>query len=134
MAKDFHEITRSVSRSLRQLRSDIPEVTNAFTALSRAATAHGVLDVKTKELIALALGVAARCDACIGFHVQALVRAGATRQELAETLGMAVYMGGGPALMYAAEAVAAWEQYTAPQAAHQSAEAHAHVRATPQHG
>lgn len=113
MTKDFSAITSSVSGSLRKLRADIPAVTSAFTALAQSASAEGVLDKKTKELIALALGVAAHCDACIGFHVQALVKLGATRQELAETLAMAVYMGGGPSLMYAAEAVAAWEQYGA---------------------
>jgi AhpD family alkylhydroperoxidase len=61
--------------------------------------------------MALALGVAAHCDGCIGFHIEALVRLGASRQEIEETLGMAVYMGGGPSLMYAADAIAAFEQY-----------------------
>jgi AhpD family alkylhydroperoxidase len=83
----------------------------AFSALAKAATRDGALDKKTKELIALALGVAAHCDGCIGFHAEALVRLGATRQEIEETLGMAVYMGGGPSLMYAADAIAAFEQF-----------------------
>ena len=82
-----------------------------FSALAQAATRDGALDRKTKELMALALGVAARCDGCIGFHVEALVRLRATRQEIEETLGMAVYMGGGPSLMYAADAIAAFEQF-----------------------
>jgi AhpD family alkylhydroperoxidase len=117
MGKDFAAITGSVSHSLRALRKDLPEVTHAFGALARAATANGALDAKTKELIALALGVAAHCDACIGFHVHALVKAGATRAEVTEALGMAVYMGGGPSLMYAADALSAWEQYTAGEGA-----------------
>jgi AhpD family alkylhydroperoxidase len=65
----------------------------SFGELARTATRDGALDKKTKELIALALGVAAHCDACIGFHVQALVAIGATKSELEEALGMAVYMG-----------------------------------------
>ena len=81
-----------------------------FSDLAAAATTDGVLDKKTKELIALALGVAARCDGCLGFHTQALVKLGATRQEVVETLGMATYMGGGPSLMYAADALSAYEQ------------------------
>ena len=81
-----------------------------FSDLAAAATKDGVLDKKTKELIALALGVAARCDGCLGFHTQALVKLGATRQEVVETLGMATYMGGGPSLMYAADALSAYEQ------------------------
>ena len=62
------------------------------------------------SMIAIALSVAVRCDPCIGFHTKALVRLGATRQELDETLAVATYMGGGPSLMYAANAVAAFDQ------------------------
>ena len=82
-----------------------------FNDPARAATKNGALDKKTKELIALALGVAAHCDACIGFHVQTLVKLGATKLEVEEALGMAVYMGGGPSLMYSANAVAAYDEF-----------------------
>ena len=71
------------------------------------------IDPKTKELIALAIGVAARCDGCIGFHVRTLVKMGMTLQELEEVLGVAVYMGGGPSLMYAANALEAFKEFTA---------------------
>lgn len=111
MSKNYHEITRATSSSLSRLRSGIPGVSSGFSAMSIAATKPGALDTKTKELIALALGVASRCDACIGFHAQSLVRHGATRQEVDEALGMAVYMGGGPSLMYAADALAAFEEF-----------------------
>jgi AhpD family alkylhydroperoxidase len=111
MEKNFAEITRRISGDLRKLRQDIPDTMKAFSALAQAATRDGALDRKTKELIALALGVAARCDGCIGFHTEALVKLGATRQEVEETLGMAVYMGGGPSLMYAADAITAFEQF-----------------------
>jgi len=111
MEKNYIEITQNVSANLKVLREDIPDTLQGFAALAKAATRDGVLDKKTKELIALALGVAAHCDACIGFHVETLVRLGATRAEVEEALGMAVYMGGGPSLMYAAEAIAAYEQF-----------------------
>ncbi len=111
MEKNYIDITRNISANLKVLREDIPDTLQAFSALAKAATRDGVLDKKTKELIALALGVAAHCDACIGFHVETLVRLGATRAEVEEALGMAVYMGGGPSLMYAAEAIAAYEQF-----------------------
>ena len=107
---DFCALTRKVSSNLAGLRSSTPAVMKAFGELGRAALAPGALDSKTKELIALALSVATRCDACIGFHTQALVKLGATRQELDETLGVATYMGGGPSLMYAAGAVAAFDE------------------------
>ena len=112
MTKRYRDITRSISASLAKLRPAIPEVTHAFGQLAKAATKDGALDKKTKELIALALGVAAHCDGCIGFHVAALVKLGATRAEVEETLGMAVYMGGGPSLMYAADVIAAWEEFS----------------------
>jgi AhpD family alkylhydroperoxidase len=111
MDKNYPELTRQLSTNLKKLRKDIPDTLQGFSAMAQAATRDGVLDKKTKELIALALGVAAHCDGCIGFHVEALVRLRATRQEIEETLGMAVYMGGGPSLMYAADAIAAFEQF-----------------------
>ena len=111
MDKNYPEITRQISANLRKLRSDIPDTMKGFSALAHAATRDGALDKKTKEMIALALGVAAHCDGCIGFHTEALVKLGATREEVEETLGMAVYMGGGPSLMYAADAIAAYEQF-----------------------
>lgn len=111
--KDYPGIVARISTNLRTLRRDIPETMQGFSAMALAATKTQALDKKTKELIALAIGVATRCDGCIGFHTEALVKLGATRQELEETLGMAVYMGGGPALMYAADAVSAFEQFQA---------------------
>lgn len=112
-ANSYRELTQGVSRNLATLRADLPEVMKGFSELARAAGQDGALNKKTKELIALALGVAARCDACIGFHVQTLVKLGLTKAELEEMLGMAVYMGGGPSLMYAASAIAAFEEFSA---------------------
>jgi AhpD family alkylhydroperoxidase len=110
----YRELTQAVSSNLATLRSDLPDVMKAFGDLSRSATSAGSLDRKTKELIALALGVAARCDACIGFHVKSLVQLGATLAEVEETLAMAVYMGGGPSLMYSANAIAAFREFSTP--------------------
>jgi len=111
MEKSYSDITKRISGDLRKLRQDIPDTMKAFSALAQAASRDGALDKKTKELIALAIGVAVRCEGCIGFHTEALVRLGATRQEVEEVLGMAVYMGGGPSLMYAADAISAFEEF-----------------------
>jgi AhpD family alkylhydroperoxidase len=111
MEKNYSDIIKRISGDLRKLRQDIPDTMKAFSSLAQAATREGVLDKKTKELIALAIGIATRCDGCIGFHTEALVKLGATRQEVEETLGMAVYMGGGPSLMYAADAISAYEEF-----------------------
>lgn len=112
MIKDYTEITTNISANIKTLKDGIPDVMQGFYSMSGAASKDGALSKKTKELIALALGVAARCDGCIGFHVQALVKLGATKEEIEETLGMAIYMGGGPSLMYAADAMAAYEEFS----------------------
>lgn len=119
MAKDkeYREITRSVAAYMGELRREVPAVMQGFGALSKAATAPGSVDTKTKEMIALAIGVTQHCDGCIGFHVKALVDEGATRAEVAEVLGMCVYMGGGPALMYAADALRAYDEFAGRAAA-----------------
>ncbi|MEO8837185.1 MAG: carboxymuconolactone decarboxylase family protein [Herbaspirillum sp.] len=109
---NYLELTQEVSKNLTTLRNDIPDVMKGFGELARAATCDGALDKKTKELIAIALSVAARCDPCIGFHMQTLVKLGASKAELEEALGMAVYMGGGPSLMYSANAIAAFNEFT----------------------
>ena len=111
MKKNYIDITKRISGDLRKLRQDIPDTMKAFSALAQAAGRDGALDRKTKELIALAIAIATRCDGCIGFHMEALVRLGATRQEVEETLGMTIYMGGGPSLMYAAVAISAFEEF-----------------------
>jgi AhpD family alkylhydroperoxidase len=112
MTKSYPEITKRISSGMKTLRSDITDTMQGFSAMAAAATKDGVLDKKTKELIALAIGVSTRCDGCIGFHVKALVDLGALREEIEETLGMAIYMGGGPSLMYAADAMLAYEQFS----------------------
>jgi len=111
MTKDYKQITGDINQYIGELRSLAPETMKGFSAMAKAATDDGVLDKKTKELIALAIGVAARCDGCIGFHAKAARKLGATREEVAETLGMTIYLGGGPALMYAADALRAYDQF-----------------------
>lgn len=110
MHKDWQEMIRQLSPPLRDLRVGIPDVMKGFSAIAKAAGGDGALDKKTKELIALAIGVAVRCDDCIAFHAKECVAAGASREEVLETLGMAVYMGGGPSVMYSAHALEAYTQ------------------------
>ena len=114
MTKSYLQITRSISASLAKLRADKPDIMKSFSALAAAATVDGALSRKMKELIALAIGVAGHCDGCIGFHIQTLVKLQATRGEIEEALGVAVYMGGGPSLMYAADALDAFEELSPP--------------------
>ncbi|HRP97842.1 MAG TPA: carboxymuconolactone decarboxylase family protein [Rhodocyclaceae bacterium] len=109
--KSFVQITSDVSKGLEALRREAPETMEGFGAMAKAALKEGALSALHKELIALAIGVASRCDACIGFHVKALIRLGVTREQLVETLAVCTYMGGGPVLMYAAEAIRAYDEF-----------------------
>ncbi len=129
-ATPYTDLTRGISAELAQLRTEMPDTLRGFSALAKGATQDGALDKKTKELIAIALSVAARCDPCIGFHVQTYVQLGGTRAELADALGMAVYMGGGPSLMYAAKTSAAFDEFSAAAAAAVSAAATAPAAGT----
>ncbi len=114
MYKDWQQTANDLSGAVRSLRKGDPDAMQAFSALAQAALKPAALDVKTKELISLAIAVAIRCDGCIAFHAQAAVKAGATRDEVLETMGMAVYMGAGPSVMYAAQALEAFDQFDRP--------------------
>lgn len=111
MTKSYPEITKRISANLKVLRKDIADTYGGFAQMAQGATKDGALDKKTKEFIALAIGIATRCDGCIGFHTEALIKLGATREEVEEVLAMAIYMGGGPSAMYAADAMLAFEQF-----------------------
>jgi AhpD family alkylhydroperoxidase len=102
-----------LSANLRNLRGLVPDVMKAFGGIAQAALQPKALDTKTKELIALAIGVATRCDDCIAFHTKAALEQGASREEISETLGMAIYMGAGPVVMYASHALVAMQQFEA---------------------
>ena len=112
MSKSYPELIKNISSNLKKLRTDTPDTLSAFSAMAKAATNDGALDKKTKECIALGIAISTRCDACIGFHTQALIKLGMTKKQFEEVLGMAVYMGGGPSLMYAADALMAFEQFS----------------------
>ena len=117
MYQDWLNLTSGMSPALKELRLGAPETMKAFSALAKAALEPKALDTKTKELIALAIAVATRCDACVGFHAEAAVRQGASRDEVMQTMGMAIYMGAGPSVMYAAQAVEAFDQFAAKKTA-----------------
>lgn len=100
----------NTNTNLADYRASQPETAQGFTALHRGAMKPGLLDTKQKELIALAIGIAQQCIDCIGFHVKASVAAGASRDEIAETVSVCVMMGGGPSYMYGVKALEAYDQ------------------------
>jgi len=109
---EYKQLTGRLSAAIGELHKNKPGVMRGFSSMSSAAMEDGVLTRKTKELIALSIGVAGHCKGCIGFHVKTIVTLGVTREELEDALGVAIYMGGGPSLMYAAEALQAFDEFS----------------------
>lgn len=118
MTTNYAQRRSELHSGYAELGTALPDVMAGFGELHRAAVGDGELSHATKELIALAIGVAVRCDGCIAMHVSAALKAGATRPQIAEALGVAVLMGGGPASVYATEALGALDEFEA--AAHAS--------------
>ncbi|MGB1844598.1 MAG: carboxymuconolactone decarboxylase family protein [Thalassobaculaceae bacterium] len=112
MAKDYKEIAADLTSSMGRLQKGIPDTMKGFAAMGAAAKASGALDAKTKELIAIAIAVAVRCDGCIAAHTKAAEQYGVDREEILETLSMAVYMGGGPSVVYASQALDSFDAFS----------------------
>ncbi len=106
---DHPGLIQGINEALGPFRKSQSEAMLGFGQLAKASMAEGAISAKNKELIALAIGITQHCSGCVGFHVKALRKLGCTREELEEMLTICVYMGGGPALMYSAEALKAWD-------------------------
>jgi AhpD family alkylhydroperoxidase len=113
MTTNYADYHKHLEERLTQLGRELPGPMTGFARLHKKAVEDGALSAKTKELMALAIGIAVQCEGCIAYHVHDALKAGATRQELLETIGVAIMMGGGPASMYAAHALDAIEQFMA---------------------
>jgi AhpD family alkylhydroperoxidase len=113
MDESFTQLADDVLAGIGLIRDAAPATMKAFGSLALAATAPHSLDTKTKELMALAIRVAVRCGGCVAYHTRAAVQQRATREEVAETVALAVYMGGGPAAVYGADALRAFDEYAA---------------------
>lgn len=111
MAKDFPGIYGHLNEMIGRLGEAAPETMAGFAQLHESSAADGALDAKTKELIALAIGIAVHCDGCISYHTHDALEAGASREEIIEVIGVAVMMGGGPSVVYGCQALEAVDQF-----------------------
>ena len=111
MITNYLEYHKHLEERVGKLGRELPGPMSGFARLHKKSVEEGALGARVKELMALAVSIAVRCEGCIAYHVHDAVAAGATRQELLETVGVAVMMGGGPALMYATQAQDAIEQF-----------------------
>jgi AhpD family alkylhydroperoxidase len=112
VTQSYPDLAKDLNKDIKNLRDAIPETMAGFSAMGSAAKAEGALDPKTKELAAIAIAIATRCDGCITFHVKAAIGFGATREEISEIIAMAIYMGGGPSMIYGSQTLKAFDQYT----------------------
>ncbi|MBN9023378.1 MAG: carboxymuconolactone decarboxylase family protein [Rhizobiales bacterium] len=117
MKTSYDAAAEAVNAAAATLTRSHPDAMRGFKALGAAAYADGALNRKTKELIALALSVAARCDGCVAYHARRASELGIARAEVVEALGIALQMGGGPSMVYGGEALAAFDTFEAEAAA-----------------
>ena len=113
MATDWVTLAKEVNSNGMELYKKSTGTMSAFSKLAAAATADGVLDKKTKELMAVAIAIVGGCEGCIAYHAQAAIKAGATEAEFLETIGVAIEMGGGPATVYGGQALEAYAALSA---------------------
>jgi len=113
MMQNFPARYAELKKSMDQLGKDIPATMGSFGELHRNNMVTGALSSKHKELIALGIAITTvRCDGeCISFHVHDTLKAGASTNEILETIGVAVLMGGGPSMMYGCDAVEALKRF-----------------------
>ena len=109
----YKEKMDAMRAELRVMSKAIPDAMRGFGAMEKAITETGVLDKRQKEWLATAMAIVTRCEPCINFHVNAMMKAGGTREELADICAMAIQMAGGPGMMYAAHALACWDELAA---------------------
>jgi len=115
--KNFSKIASEYSSGFGELAKEIPGPTKAFEDLFTTSVKDGALSRKTKELIAFGIAIAVRCDGCIAAHSKSVLAAGASRDEVAEMIGVAILMGGGPATVYGVEAMRAFDEFSAAKVA-----------------
>jgi len=108
MNANYAEHVKAVDKRVGALAKASPKVMGAYGQLAQAVMGDGALDTKTKELMALAISVVIRCDDCIAYHTRAAIKQGASKQEVTESLGVAVELGGGPCVVYSAKALSAY--------------------------
>ncbi|HWB69772.1 MAG TPA: carboxymuconolactone decarboxylase family protein [Solirubrobacterales bacterium] len=108
---DYEARYEELNRLIGELGEGAPQTMAGFAAMHEASAAPGAIDGKTKELLALAIGIAVHCDGCIAYHAHDAIEAGASREEIAETIAVAVMMGGGPSVVYGSQALEAADQF-----------------------
>jgi len=112
MAENYTELRSRLQGLAKQLGGSQPGTLGAFAKLHHATLESGALETKTKELIAIGIAITSHCKGCLAYHVKDALKAGATPKEIEETIGVAILMGGGPAMIYGCEAYEALQEFS----------------------
>ena len=107
---DWKSFLDKTKKDFVNLNKEIPDTFKGFTLMGKEAKKNGLVDEKTKELVALGIAISTKCESCIGLHVESLIKLGTTRDELIEILAMCSYMGGGPSITFSTKALEAFDQ------------------------
>ena len=110
---DWTEYQKQLSKRIGEIARTNPEVIRGYRGLSDAGSKTDLLGAKTRELIALAVGVTRECDGCIITHTDAAIKAGATREEIVEALSVAIAVNAGAALVFSSRVIDAFDEKTA---------------------
>ena len=111
MSENWTTKLKSMKSSMGALGAASPDTMKAFGGLVTSANKEGALNKKTKELMAVAISICIRCEGCIAYHVHNAVQLGAVRDEIIETINLAIEMGGGPSTVYGAKALEAFNEF-----------------------
>ncbi len=105
----YEEIALSTRQQALELHKSAPETMRAFQGLMKSVSTDGALSAKTKELMAVVVAIVTKCEGCIVFHIQNALKHGASREEVVESICVAIEMGGGPATVYGGKALAIYD-------------------------
>jgi len=111
MVINYPEFYKKVHELMGEYGKESPDTMAGFMQMHKASSTDGALSTKMKELMALSIAIVVRCDGCIAFHVHDAIKAGAGREEIVEAIGVAILMGGGPAVVYGSQALEALKQF-----------------------
>ena len=112
MSENYSELRSRLQGLAKKFGGAQPSTMQAFAKLHHSALDAGALDTKTKELIAIGIAITSHCKGCLSYHVKDALNAGATAKEIEEAIGVAILMGGGPAVIYGCEAMEALEEFS----------------------
>lgn len=112
MMMDWNAYRDQINAAVKEMSAANPEMVRAYAGFHHANAKSTHIDAKVRELIALGVAVSLRCDGCINAHTEGAIKAGATKEEIVDALGVAIMVNAGAALVYSARTIDAYDAKT----------------------